>query len=198
MRSVLTLVVLAAAIALQASEPRILFAPGRVLEAGEVVTVGWEGVPAGVEELEFLLQREDGKKIRVTPQLLPSSGSFRWTIPNLPSSAVVLVLRAGMDGREITIAASEPFDIRAAARDTRLEFRDGEWWALEIRPPAGDVERIRCVRNDKSEIALTPPRQSLLSAGTESGAAQPFEVRDVTSVRVDTRCGAPRIVPQRE
>src|SRR5688572_855715 len=116
MRPLLALVVLAAAGALQAAETRILFAPTQTLEAGEVVTVGWEGVPAEVEELEFLLLREDGRKVRVTPQLLPSSGSFQWTIPNLPSRAAVLVLRAGIGGHEVTIAASEPFDIRGAAR----------------------------------------------------------------------------------
>jgi hypothetical protein len=198
MRSVLPLALLFAATALHAGETRILFAPARTLEAGEVVTVEWEGVPAEVEELEFLLLRQDGKKIRITPQLVPSARSFRWTIPNLPARGAVLVLRAGIDGREITIAASTPFDIRGAARGTRLEFRHGEWWALETRPPAGDVEGMRRVQSEKSEVEFIDPRQSLLGVEIESGAAQPFEVRDVTLVRVDTRCGAPRIVPQRK
>ncbi|MEK6375295.1 MAG: hypothetical protein AABO58_21685 [Acidobacteriota bacterium] len=200
MRSRLTVVILAAlaAGALQASETRILFAPSRVLKAGEVVTVGWEGVPAGVEELEFLLEREDGEVVRLTPQLIPSNGSFRWTVPNLPSRAAVLVLRAGIHDQEVEIASSQPFAIREAARDTRLEFREGEWWAHETRPPVGDVRHLHRVRTAKEKRTFTRPRQSLLSVRMQSGAAQPFEVRDVTAVRVDTRCGAPRIVPQRK
>lgn len=198
MRSLLTLAILFAATALHAGQTRILFAPSRVLKAGEVVTVGWEGVPAGVEELEFLLEREDGEVVRLTPKLIPSNGSFRWTVPNLPSRAAVLVLRAGIDDQEIEIASSQPFAIRKAARDTRLEFRDGEWWAFETRPPAGDVRHLHRVRTAKDRRTFTRPRQSLLTVGMPSGDAQRFEVRDVTVVRVDTRCGAPRIVPQRK
>ena len=198
MRSPLTIAILFAATALHAGQTRILFGPARTMAAGEVVTVGWEGVPAGVEELEFLLQREDGETVRLTPQLIPSSGSFRWTIPNLPSRAAVLELRAGIDGQEITIASSEPFTIRGAARDTRLEYRDGEWWALETRPPAGDVQHLHRVRVAKNTRTFTRTRPWLVSARPAIGGAQPLEAREVTAVRVDTHRGAPRIVPQRK
>jgi hypothetical protein len=194
----LTIAILFAATALHAGQTRILFAPARTLEAGEVVTVGWEGVPAGVEELEFLLQFEDGEIVRLTPQLVPSSGSFRWTIPDLPSRAVVLELRADVDGEEITIASSKPFAIRGAARATRLEFRDGEWWALQTRPPAGDVQRLHRVRIAKNTRTFTRTRPWLVSARPAIGGAQPLEAREVTAVRVDTHRGAPRIVPQRK
>jgi len=198
MRFRLTIAILFAATALHAGQTRILFAPARTLEAGEVVTVGWEGVPAGVEELEFLLQFEDGEIVRLTPQLIPSSGSFRWTIPNLPSRAAVLELRAGIGDEEITIASSKPFAIRGAVRETRVEFRDGEWWALETRPPGRDAQHLHRVRTANSKRTFTRPRQSLLTVRIETGEAQPFEFREVTAACVDTHCGAPHIVPQRK
>jgi len=198
MRSRLAIAILFAATALNAGQTRILFGPARTLEAGEVVTVGWEGVPAGVEELEFLLRRGDGEIVRLTPQLIPSSGSFRWTIPNLPSRAAVLELRAGIDGQEITIASSQPFGIRGAARDTRLEFRHGEWWAHETRPPADDIDELHRVRMAEERWTFTQTRSWLVSARTAIGDGQPLEFRAAPAARVDTRCGAPRIVPQRK
>src|SRR6185436_2727956 len=89
----------------EGAQTRIVFAPRRALEAGEVVTVGWQGLPANVEELEFLLAEGDGEVVRLTPQFLPSNGSFRWTVPNLPSHAAVLQLRAGIDGEEVVLAS---------------------------------------------------------------------------------------------
>jgi hypothetical protein len=198
MRSRLAIAFLFAATALQAKQARILFAPARTLEAGEVVMVGWEGLPAGVEELEFLLQGVEGEIVRLTPQLIPSSGSFRWTIPNLPSRTAVLELRAGIDDEEVIIASSRPFAIRGAARDTRLEFRDGEWWALETRPAVDDARHLHRVRTAKSRPSFTRPRQSLWSVWIETGEPQPFEVHELATLRVDTRCGTPRVIPQRK
>ena len=123
-------VVLIAATA-NAAQPRIVFAPRRALQAGEVVTVGWAGLPTDVDELEFLLVTDDGETVRLTPQFTPENGSFGWTVPNLPSRAAFLELRAGIDGVEQVLASSEPFEIHGVARRAHVEFRDGEWWFVE-------------------------------------------------------------------
>jgi hypothetical protein len=196
--SFLAIFVLLLSAAAQAATPRIVFAPRRALEAGEVVTVGWEGLPADVDELEFLLSTGDGQVVRLTPQFLPSSGSFGWTVPNLPSRAAVLELRAGIRGEEIVLATSEPLVIRGTAHSAHVEFRDGEWWALEAAAPSPDTPAVRPVHHATATRSFVRPRQWLPRMRTDLGEAQTSEVTTVSVVPIDTRSGAPLIVPQRK
>ena len=196
-------VLLLSAAATQAASPRIVFTPRRALEAGEVVTVGWEGLPANVDELEFLLVLDDGEVVRLTPQFMPSTGSvgsgaFGWTVPNLPSRAAVLELRAGIEGVEIVLAASEPFVIRGVAHSAHVEFRDGEWWSVETGKPSPAPPAIQSVRRIGASRTFVRPRQWLPHAGMDLSHADRIDTTEVTSSRVDTRCGAPLVVPQRK
>jgi hypothetical protein len=191
-------VTLLSATAAQAIQPRIVFAPRRALEAGEVVTVGWDGLPANVDELEFLLATDDGEVVRLTPQFMPSTGSFGWTVPNLPSRAAVLELRAGIEGVEIVLAASDPFVIRGVARNAHVEFRDGEWWSVETGKPAHAPPAVQSVRRIGASRTFVRPRQWLPRAGMDLSHADRIDTTEVTSTRVDTRCGAPLVVPQRK
>jgi hypothetical protein len=203
MPSRLLVALLLVAPALHAAQPRIGFAP-RAVAAGETVTVRWENLPREVEELEFLLLREEGGKVRLTPQLSPSRGSFRWTVPSLPSDAARLVLRAGIGGEEITLAVSHVFAIRAASDDdARLEFRDREWWAYEMRPPAGEERELQRVPKHSLRAAPfdTPPRPDRLKpvlqwADAHCGGGLQPAAPDAMSI--DTRSGAPCVVPQRK
>jgi hypothetical protein len=179
-------------------QPRIVFAPRRALEAGEVVTVGWEGLPANVDELEFLLATDDGEVVRLTPQFMPSSGSFGWTIPNLPAHAAVLELRAGIEGVEVMLVSSEPFVIHGVARKAHVEFRYGEWWSVEIGQPSPTPPAVHSVRRISASRTFVRPRQWLPRAGMDLAEADPVDTTEVTSPRVDTRCGAPLVVPQRK
>ena len=191
-------VLLLSAAAAHAAQTRIVFAPRRALEAGEVVTVGWEGLPANVDELEFLLVINGGEVVRLTPQFAPSKGSFGWTVPNLPSRAAVLELRAGIEGEEIVLAASDPFVIRGVARRANVVFRDGEWWSLDTGTPAAAPPGVEAVRRTEVLPMFVPPRQWLARAVTEVGEPRPADAQEVISSRVDTRCGAPLVVPQRK
>jgi hypothetical protein len=190
-------VLLLSAAAAQAS-PRIVFAPSRALEAGQVVTVGWEGLPANVDELEFLLVLDDGEVVRLTPQFMPSKGSFGWTVPNLPSRAAVLELRAGIEGVETVLAASDPFVIHGVTRKAHVEFRDGEWWSLETGEPSAAPPAVHSVRPSGTARMFVRPRQWMPRAGTEPGAARELDTFEVTAPLADTRCGAPLVVPQRK
>jgi hypothetical protein len=196
-------VMLLSAAAAQASQPRIVFAPRHALEPGQVVTVGWEGLPANVDELEFLLVTDDGEVVRLTPQFMPSSGSFGaglfgWTVPNLPSRAAVLELRAGIEGVEVVLAASDPFVIRRGARKAHVEFRDGEWWSVETGEPAAAPHAVHLVRRTRASRTFVRPRQWVRRAATDLSAARPLDPIHVAPQRVDTRCGAPLVVPQRK
>jgi hypothetical protein len=190
------LIVLIAATA-SAAQPRIVFAPGRALQAGEVVTVGWEGLPSDVDELEFLLVTDDGETVRLTPQFTPDSGSFGWTVPNLPSRAAVLELRAGIKGVEAVLASSGPFEIHGAAVNPRVEFRDGEWWAIDTGMPGVRPHAMRSIRHAHATRTLMRPRQWLPRAVVDAGEVQALASSEGRSVPADTRCGAPLIVPQR-
>ncbi len=163
-----------------------------------MVTVGWEGLPASVDELEFLLVTDDGEKIRLTPQLMPSGMSFRWKIPNLPSRAAVLELRAGIDGEELVLAASDSFVIRGVARKAQVEFRDGEWWSVETGEPAAVPPAVKPVRRTVVSQILVRPRQWLPRAATDLSDARQSDANEPTQARVDTRRGAPLVVPQRK
>ena len=184
----------------QGMEPRIDFAPRRALEAGEVVTVRWSGLPDGVEELEFLLRRDDGEIVRLTEQLTPSARSFGWVVPDLPSRRATLLLRAGIEGRgEITLAASEPFVIQGGAVSARFEFRNGEWWAIELPSPARGVPHLSFVYEVPLARALVHTRKPLLvRAHSGIGDTQPLEESERTALAANTRCGAPRTIPQRK
>lgn len=183
----------------EAAQTRIVFAPRRALEAGEVVTVGWEGLPASVEELEFLLVTDDGEKIRLTPELMPSRTSFRWKVPNLPSRAAVLELRAGIDGEELVLAASDSFAIHGGvARKAHVEFRDGEWWSVETGEHVPVPPFVVAVRRTAVSQILVRPRQWLPRAATDLGDARQSDAHETTQARVDTRRGAPLVVPQRK
>jgi len=190
------LIVLLAATA-NAAEPRIVFAPRRALQAGEVVTVGWEGLPSDVDELEFLLVTDDGETVRLTPQFTPDSGSFGWTVPNLPSRAAMLELRAGIAGVEAVLASVGPFEIHGAAVNPRVEFRDGEWWAIDTGMPGVRPHSMRSIRHAHATRSFMRPRQWLLRAVVDAGEVQALASSEVRSFALDTRCGAPLIVPQR-
>ncbi|HYI10787.1 MAG TPA: hypothetical protein VEK57_17135 [Thermoanaerobaculia bacterium] len=192
------LVMLLSAAAAQAAEPRILFAPRRALNAGEVVTVEWKGVPAEADEFEFLLRTDDGAIVRLTHQLLPSSGSFAWTVPNLPSSEARLQLRAGFDGVERVLTASEPFAIRGETRSANVEFRDGEWWSFEETTTSSDPPSIQSAGYTILPEAFMRPREWLLQVETGFADARRLDARALSPSRVDTRCGAPLVVPQRK
>jgi len=191
-------IMLLSAAAAQAAQTRILFEPRRALEAGEVMTVGWQGLPENVEELEFLLAEGGGEVVRLTPQFLPSSGSFRWTVPNLPSHAAVLQLRAGIEGEEIVLASSEPFVIRGASRRAHVEFRDGEWWSIELGPPSADRAAMHSWRRERTPRSFVRPRQLLARAAIDPGEVRQLDAIERSTSRVDTRCGAPLVVPQRK
>lgn len=197
LRPSIAAIVILFATATHAAQTRIVFEPHRALEAGEVVTIGWEGLPADVEELEFLLVTGDDEYVRLTPQLMPSSGSFGWTVPNLPSRAAVLELRAGIEGEEIVLASSKPFVIRGASRAAQIEFHDGEWWAIELGAPSADHPAIHSLKHAAASRTFVRPRQWLPQASTDLGDAHRLDVHEV-STRVDTHRGAPLVVPQRK
>lgn len=121
-------------------------AAGQVLRAGEWAEVVWTTLPPEVEEFELLLSLDDGASytIRLTPQLDPAIGSYRWLVPNLPSQRARLQVRAGIDHREIERPPGEVFEIvgEAVRPLSGLRWLDGELWSSGIPWPVPPLERL--------------------------------------------------------
>lgn len=192
------MVILLSTTAARAAQPRIVFAPGCEVTAGDVVMVGWEGLPPQVDEFEFLLSTGHGDLIRLTPELSPSDGSFRWTVPDLPSREAVLHLRAGIDGEEIVLASTDPFVIRGRSRSATIEFRDREWWMVTPAAPAAAPPVIdETTRYGLAAEADVPSRHAPLRAGTVRSRECRGDAHRPCPASIHTRCGAPLVVPQR-
>ncbi len=123
--------------ALATARPVVVTAPGKgePLRAGSVVEVSWSNVPANAEEVELLLSLDGGKRVavRLTEQLSPAGLSYVWRVPNLTATRASLVLRMGIEGREIESAPSATFEIVPdASRPVQpVDWRAGELWLGE-------------------------------------------------------------------
>jgi hypothetical protein len=121
--------------AVATSRPIVSNAPGRSLEAGTVVEVSFSGVPENAEEVELLLSLDGGRRVavRLTEQLSPGGRSYSWRVPNISARRASLVLRMGIEGREIEGPPSEPFEIvpDASRPGESVELRDEELWLGE-------------------------------------------------------------------
>jgi hypothetical protein len=179
------------------AQPRIVFAPGDGVTAGEVVHIGWQGLPEHVDEFELLLSIAPGELIRLTPELSPSDGSFRWSVPDLPSPEAVLVLRAGIEGEEVVLAVSALFAIRGGMRSAGVEFRDREWWLITLPAPAAAPPAVHAIRHARRTHAYHPPRVWVRRAGLVLVHKRPVDAHRSGATSIDTRSGAPLVVPRR-
>jgi hypothetical protein len=179
------------------AEPHIVFSPRQAVTAGYVVTVGWRDLPAEAEEFEFLLSTRPGELIRITPELSPSDGSFRWTVPDLPSREAVLYLRARIDEEETVLASTGPFVIRGASHRAVVEFHDREWWMVPPAPPAAAAPIIQAFSHKVAVKGYVPPQDRLPHAVPVPVHERRAGAHRVCAADIDTHCGAPLVVPQR-
>ncbi len=121
-------------------------AAGHIVRAGEWAEVEWTPLPPSVEEFELLLSLDDGARftVRLTPQLDPAIGGYRWLVPNFPTTRARIQLRVGIDHREIEGPTGEAFEIvgKATQQLAGLRWLDGEWWSSTIAWPAPPLERL--------------------------------------------------------
>ena len=128
---------------------------GQVLRAGEWTEVAWTALPPEVEEFELLLSLDDGASftVRLTPQLDPGLGRYRWRVPNFPTARARIQLRVGIDHHEIERPAGAAFEIvgEVAQPPAGLRWHDGEWWTSSHTWPAPPFERL------PSHLSTTTP-----------------------------------------
>lgn len=187
--------------AVAAARPVVVAAParGRPLEAGTVVEVSWSGLPGNAEEVELLLSLDGGRRVavRLTEQLSPAGRSYFWRVPNISARRASLVLRMGIEGREIESAPSAPFEILpdASRPGQSVQWRDEELWlgekgaARDTDPlPAAGLdcrpEQWAPLRDQSHSIA---PASAAISGSRPSGRGIP--------VPCESSRGAPRPIP---
>ncbi len=102
---------------------------------GQFLTVRWTPLPPGTREFELLLLLDDstGATVRLTTELDPARHSYRWRIPNLPSSSARLQIRLSRGAGEEPGATSAPFTISSNCSTSLagLTFHGGEWWLAQ-------------------------------------------------------------------
>lgn len=107
-------------------------AGGEHLVPGQLVEVRWDELPDGVHEMELLLELDGGSpyEVRLTPQLIGSSRSLAWEVPNLPAKGARLRLRWNRDGVEIEGEPSALFTIvpQPGSPIDSTHLDGGEWW----------------------------------------------------------------------
>jgi len=114
-----------------------------ILVSGTSVEIRWSPLPEEVEEMELLLSVDglDGVSIRLTPQIDPQAGPFRWDVPRIPVTAARLRIRYGRDGRETDGEPGEPFSIFVSScfGMAPLLHRDGELWVAPNDCPSSSA-----------------------------------------------------------
>lgn len=205
-----TLTLLLAMAASPAAGAFLAPAGGELLRPGQIVTVRWGPPAAGVCELELLLLLDEGSvPVRLTEQLAPGDGCYRWRVPNLPSRKARLQIRFSRGRGEELGSTSAPFHIlpRTATGLAELGRRGGEWWvvrpgadamdSLELpqqtvlahRLPAWPLEPLAAAGEREP---LPPPVRLAVGAGSACSRDEPPPVAPRTVGR------APVVVPQRE
>ncbi len=109
---------------------------GTVLRPGDVVELRWDGLDAGVREVELELSLDGGRWVRISPEMHALEGRWEWRVPNVAAERARIRLRAGGEHREEVAAVGADFRIAAAGSRAGAERRDflGEWWpALDTR-----------------------------------------------------------------
>jgi hypothetical protein len=144
--------------------------PGEAVAAGSVLEVRWAGLSRDAEEVELLLYLDGGaSSLRLTEELSPDGGSYRWRVPELSARRAFLVLRMGVGGREIESEPTAEFEIvpSGSSSGAAIQWSDGEMWlapeacASEERPrPAaglGATENRWSARGDIT-VAIDAPQ----------------------------------------
>ena len=174
--------------------------PGQVLQGGGVVEVSWTGVPASADEVELLLSLDGGRRVavRLTEELSAGDRSYLWRVPNLSGRQAALVLRMGIDGREIESAPSALFEIRPEPERPAVPvaLRAGELWlsadggarGADPLPAAGlDSRSGQWIPLREGSDSIAPPAGGALSGARPAGRRVP--------VRTNPSGNAPRGLP---
>jgi hypothetical protein len=181
------------------------------LRAGDITTLRF-AVGLESEEMEVLLSLDGGRtfQLRVSREMSPGTNEIRWRVPNLPTAAARLALRARDRGdAEVIRAVSEEFAILPADTEPLEDLRRfrGEWRAgeaLEEIPsgaapeaPAlgGEPESLRAVRGETDLDRTNYAAPTGAPPETVAGRAEPARYQRIPACAL---ARAPLNLPRRE
>lgn len=143
---------------------------GETLRAGQTVEIRFQGVPDEVDEVELLLVSGRSRRLvlRLTESLGPAAASFDWKVPALSMPDARLVLRMGLDGREVESEPSGVFAIESSgsAATASLSLRNGELWV-------GDDDPDRKIQDSLPGGTFTPDPTRVTAWSSASPLALP-------------------------
>lgn len=184
-RGLLGLLLLAGLSAAAQAAPSGFLTPGHgeTLAGGDSVEVRWSQPCGGAAtEAELVLSLDGGRTfpIRITPEMSPCAGRFRWRVPDLESSRARLALRTGSgedsDDERLTLVGDE-FAIVADGGDDD-----------ELVPGAREVWTRQALDGDGTEDA---PVESMAGSGEDLIApARSFDAHEPPSTVVVVPAGA--------
>ena len=151
----------------------------RVFYPGESVPFSWASLPQGADEFELLLvcRSPIHVTLRLTECMDPLQGTFRWEVPNLPCDTAQILIRTGVDGEEITWAASPLFRIAWEGKRpfVQVSSRGGELWLSGSTPrPRGtfawghDLAAPGRPLHRRIDLGRRAPNPALLASRTSS------------------------------
>ena len=98
--------------------------------AGQRLEIRWDGLAGSVREVELELSLDGGRWVRVSPELEAGDGHYHWRVPAVSSAHARLRLRAGGDGFEGQIAASNEFRIESREPAGGERSNELDWWRV--------------------------------------------------------------------
>jgi len=154
------------------------------LRAGDLVEIHWDGTIADVAEMEILLSLDGGAHypLRVSPELDPRAGHYRWRVPNLSSGAARLRIRFGHGHGESWGEAGDSFRIigTPGASDFNVIHENGWWAGLDGQPSTRRDGAL-----DAGAERLTRWTPSVARATAPEGPGDLHPPRDIVERRLD-------------
>jgi hypothetical protein len=201
--ALLALATVLAAVPPARADAPVLHLAAAELRAGEAVELRWTGLPPGTEELEILLSLDDGRSypLRVTAELEPCAGGFRWRVPNLAAARARLLLRYGERHRESNAGPTAPFRIVAdpGAPETVFRYHEGAWWQRwepAAAPAEGALRSPVLAGTTRQRDGAPPPAGAALAPPRRGGGRDLPPASGVTSIP-RLRPSVPSVVPMR-
>jgi hypothetical protein len=155
-------------------------AKGERFAGGDAVELRWSG-PCGsaATESELVLSLDGGRTfpIRITPEMSPCAGAFRWRVPDVESAHARLALRSGSgeesENERLSIVSEEFAIVADGDDDDELVPGAREVWTRQALDGDGTEDLPTQSVAGSPEALVAPARTADAHEPPESGIAAP-------------------------
>lgn len=143
---------------------------GDEVRAGEMIEIHWNDPGVEVPEIEILLSLDGGAHypLRVSPELDPRAGRFRWRVPNLSSADARLRIRFGHGPSENWGEPGASFRIVGAPGAADLDqICEYGWWSGLDAPIAGPRAGVFDSSSERITRGTTAVTTAIVPGGSD-------------------------------